>query len=159
MITLIAAVGKNNELGKNNGLIWNLPNDLKFFREKTLNKTVVMGRKTFDSIGRPLPKRKNIVISRNKNLFIENVEVYYSVEDVLNKFKDEEIIIIGGENIYKQLIDIADKIYLTEVDARDNSADSYFPSFDKTKFKKTVISSNSDNGINYTHVLYKKKCR
>ena len=153
MISLIAAIGKNNELGKNNQLIWHLPNDLKFFKEITLNKTIVMGRKTFESIGRPLPKRKNIVLS--SNFKHENTEVYNNISDLLDKYKNEELFIIGGANIYNQFIDIADKIYLTEIDEIAN-ADTYFPAFDKTRYKKTTIKENSDNGICYKHVLYEK---
>lgn len=157
MINLIAAVGEKYELGKDNKLIWDLPNDLKFFKETTLNKVIVMGRKTFESIGRPLPKRTNVVITNNTEFNYDNVIVYNNLDNLLNDFKDEEIFIIGGSSIYNQFINVADKIYLTEIESSCSDADSFFPTFDKTKYIREVLKTNEDNGIKYTHVLYIKK--
>lgn len=157
MINLIAAVGEKYELGKDNKLIWDLPNDLKFFKETTLNKVIVMGRKTFESIGRPLPKRTNVVITNNTEFNYDNVIVYNNLDNLLNNFKDEEIFIIGGSSIYNQFINVADKIYLTEIESICSDADSFFPTFDKTKYIREVLKTNEDNGIKYTHVLYIKK--
>src|SRR3989338_6263693 len=104
-ISLIAAIGKNNELGKNNALVWNMPSDLKYFREKTSGHPVIMGRKTFEAIGRPMPNRKNIIISRDINYKKEGIEVVHSLNKALDlvqaeNIKDGEVFIIGGEEIY-----------------------------------------------------------
>lgn len=154
MITLIAAVGKNNELGKNNQLIWDIPGDLKFFREKTLHQIIVMGRKTFESIGRPLPKRENIVLTSQP---IENVQTFQSIDKLLHDYQDKNLFIIGGESIYRSFIPLADVIYLTEIQAEDKEADTYFPTFDKTHYNKEVLSTHTENGITYQHCVYTRK--
>ena len=135
MISLIAAIGKNNELGKGNTLLWHLPADLKHFKEITTLHPVVMGRKTFESIGHPLPNRRNIVITRNINYKrdlpagTDGVELVYSLNEALDLFPDqnEEIFVIGGAEIYKQTMPIADKLYITHVQAEDKDADAFFP--------------------------------
>ena len=154
-ISIIAAIGKNRELGIDNKLIWNIPSDLKFFRKTTSGHTVLMGRKTYESIGRPLPKRRNIVISRDTELKIENVEVYNNIDEALKNIT-EEVFIIGGENIYSQFIDKADKLYITEIE-ESYDADAYFPYFNKNNYNRKVLSSRLENNIFYTHVLYTKK--
>ncbi|MBR4177835.1 MAG: dihydrofolate reductase [Bacilli bacterium] len=156
--SIIAAIGKNNELGKDNGLIWHLPGDLKFFKETTTGKTIIMGRKTFESLPRMLPNRHHIVISRCNN-FPSEVEVYNSLEDLLDAKKgiDEELFVIGGASIYKLFLDYSDKLYLTEIDAECKDADAYFPSFNKEEWDKEELFSNEDNDISYKHVLYKRK--
>ncbi len=155
-LSMIAAVGKGNELGKNNGLIWNIPNDLKFFKEKTIGKTVVMGANTFHSIGKPLPQRKNIVITHQN---IDKVSIYKSIREFLIDYKNktEEVFIIGGASIYKEFIDYVSTIYLTEIDASDKEADTYFPEFNKQLYEKIILDKNEENGIKYTHTMYKKK--
>lgn len=155
-LSMIAAVGKGNELGKNNGLIWNIPNDLKFFKEKTIGKTVVMGANTFHSIGKPLPQRKNIVITHQN---IDKVLIYKSIREFLIDYKNktEEVFIIGGASIYKEFIDYVSTIYLTEIDAIDKEADTYFPEFNKQLYEKIILDKNEENGIKYTHTMYKKK--
>lgn len=155
-LSMIAAVGKGNELGKNNGLIWNIPNDLKFFKEKTIGKTVVMGANTFHSIGKPLPQRKNIVITHQN---IDKVLIYKSIREFLIDYKNktEEVFIIGGASIYKEFIDYVSTIYLTEIDASDKEADTYFPEFNKQLYEKIILDKNEENGIKYTHTMYKKK--
>lgn len=155
-LSMIAAVGKGNELGKNNGLIWNIPNDLKFFKEKTIGKTVVMGANTFHSIGKPLPQRKNIVITHQN---IDKVLIYKSIREFLIDYKNktEEVFIIGGASIYKEFIDYVSTIYLTEIDASDKEADTYFPEFNKQLYEKIILDKNEESGIKYTHTMYKKK--
>ena len=149
MIILIAAVGKNNELGKDNKLLWNLPNDLKFFKEITLNKTVVMGYNTYLSLPRLLPNRKNVVLYEKD---LKDVITYHSKEELLNSLK-EDLYIIGGANVYKQFIDDASVIYLTEiVDSKD--ADVYFPKFNKNNFQKIFLKENSDGKVKYKHYKY-----
>lgn len=156
MISIIAAIGKNNELGLNNDLIWHLPNDLKFFKEKTLNQNIVMGYNTFVSLGRILPNRKHIVLSFEKVRLPLEVIQFNNLEDLNNYIKDKDVFIIGGASMYKQFIDKADRLYLTEIDDT-HKADVYFPNFDKSLFDKKILGTNSDNGINYTFTLYERK--
>lgn len=157
--SIIAAIGKNNELGKDNKLIWCLPKDLQFFKEKTIGKTIIMGRKTFESIGRVLPNRKNIIIT-SKGLKIEgDVEIFKNVEEVLNKYLSDlnEIFIIGGSSIYEQFLNYTRVMYLTEIDDTCDEADAYFPQFDKNLWKSEVLNEEVENGIHYKHVKYTKK--
>ena len=157
MISLIAAVGKNNELGLDNHLIFNIPGDLKFFRNTTLGKTVVMGRKTYESIGKPLPKRINIVVS-NSLKETDGVTIINSFEEVLEKYlnSDEEVFIIGGESLYNYFINYAQNIYLTKVYA-NAVADKYFPSFDESNYEQTLLGENKENNLEYKHILYRRK--
>ena len=156
--SIIAAIGKNRELGKNNDLIWSLPGDLKFFRNVTSGHTIIMGRNTFDSLPRMLPNRKHIVLTSRSGLPSE-VEVYKELKSILEKYKDssEEIFIIGGSSIYELFLEYCDKLYLTEIDASEETASVYFPTFDKNLYVKDILGENEDNGISYKHVLYSKK--
>ncbi len=157
MISLIAAVGKNNELGLDNHLIFNIPGDLKFFRNTTLGKTVVMGRKTYESIGKPLPKRINIVVS-NSLKETDGITIINSFEEVLEKYlnSEEEVFIIGGESLYNYFINYAQNIYLTKVYA-NAVADKYFPSFDESNYDQTLLGKNKENNLEYKHILYRRK--
>ena len=157
MISLIAAVGKNNELGLDNHLIFNIPGDLKFFRNTTLGKTVIMGRKTYESIGKPLPKRINIVVS-NSLKETDGVTIINSFEEVLEKYlnSEEEVFIIGGESLYNYFINYAQNIYLTKVYA-NAVADKYFPSFDENNYNQTLLGENKENNLEYKHILYRRK--
>jgi len=136
-ISLIAAIGKNRELGKNNQLLWNLPEDLKHFKEKTLGQSCIMGQRTFDSIGKPLPGRLNVVLSQDPKFKPKGVVVCNSIEQALARASNycDEVFIIGGASIYAQFIDRADKLYLTLVDS-DFDADVYFPEYNKFKMIK-----------------------
>ena len=158
-ISIIAAVGENNELGKNNDLIWHLPNDLKFFKTVTTGKTVLMGRNTFWSLPKVLPNRTNIVITDMEEEYPKEVIIYNSIEAFLEDYKntEEEVFIIGGASIYKQFIDLAEKIYLTEIEDKCEEAEVFFPQFDKEQYEKEIIGENEDNGISYKHVLYKRR--
>jgi len=156
MINIIAAIGKNRELGLNNKLIWHLPNDLKYFKEVTLNSTVVMGKKTFDSIGRPLPKRENIVLT-HRPLEIENIKVINDLEKLKELLlQKEKVFIIGGFSLYKEFLLLADNLYLTEIDAT-HEADVYFPEFNKEKYIKEIISEEKEIGIFYKFTIYKRR--
>jgi dihydrofolate reductase len=150
MLSIIAVIGKNRELGKDNDLIWNLPGDLKRFRKITEGHPVIMGRKTFQSIGHPLPKRLNIVISRQKN--IPGVTVVSSLEEAIDQAgNDPEIFIIGGGSVYAQAIDKADRLYLTVVDAVAPDADTFFP--DYSRFTKVISEEpQEENGIRYKYL-------
>ena len=158
-ISIIAAIGENNELGKNNDLIWHLPNDLKFFKSVTSGHTVLMGRNTFWSLPKVLPNRTNIVITDMEEDYPKEVVIYNSIESFMNDYrdKDEEVFIIGGASIYAQFIDKAENLYLTEVSASCPDASVYFPEFDKNDYDKSVVGENNDNGISYKHVLYKRR--
>ena len=157
MISLIAAVGKNNELGLDNHLIFNIPGDLKFFRNTTLGKTVIMGRKTYESIGKPLPKRINIVVS-NSLKETDGITIINSFEEVLEKYlnSEEEAFIVGGESLYNYFINYAQNIYLTKVYA-NAVADKYFPSFDENNYNQTLLGENKENNLEYKHILYRRK--
>ncbi|WP_308634305.1 dihydrofolate reductase [Paenibacillus silvisoli] len=130
MITMIAAMARNRVIGIDNGMPWHLPAEMAHFRRSTLGKTVVMGRKTFESLGQPLKNRRNVILTRSLDYKPEGCEVVHSVEDAMAKFASpgEELIIMGGAEIYKQFLPHADKLLLTEVDA-EVAGDAYFPAF------------------------------
>ncbi len=156
-ISMIACVGKNLELGKNNDLIWHLPNDLKYFKSVTSGKTIIMGRRTFDSLPGVLPKRRNIILQHNKEK-INGAEIFNDIPSIIESVKDEEeVFIIGGASIYNQFLKYATKLYLTEVQKGYKDADVYFPKFDKRKYKKTIIGSGNDNEIKYNFVMYERR--
>jgi len=135
IISLIVAKSKNNVIGKNNQLPWHLPADLAHFKNVTMGKPIIMGRKTFESIGKPLPGRRNIIITRNKNYAAQGCDVFYSLDDALNALKNEmEVMIIGGANLYSQMLERASRLYLTEVDV-DIDGDVFFSSPDPTKWQ------------------------
>ena len=165
MIIIIAAVGKNLELGRNGGLIWRLPSDLKFFKEQTEGCMVAMGRNTFNSLPKKLPNRKHLVLTDvdDFNKSVEDVDVFYNFEALLEKVKrhsceeNEHVYIIGGASIYRQFLPYADELILTEIEAETDEADVYFPDFDKTLYTKYYLASNEDNGIKYNHVSYIRK--
>lgn len=135
LITLVVAHATNRAIGKDNQLLWHLPNDLKFFKKITTGHTVIMGRKTFESIGRPLPNRRNIVITRNKHVQAEGVEVVASIKEAIQKCVNEvEIFFIGGGEIYRQILPIANRIYLTLVHT-SMDADTFFPELDPSEWQ------------------------
>ena len=152
MISIIVAMSKHNVIGKNNNLLWNLPDDLRRFKELTTNNVIVMGKNTYYSLpsSKPLNNRINVVFSKTKK--IEGVEIVSSFNDAISlfkKYKDKEIFIIGGESIYKQFIDIADKIYLTIVDA-NLEGDTFFPTIDYSKWEIAEIDEiNSNNEYHF----------
>lgn len=164
MIKIIAAVGKELELGKAGQLIWHLPNDLKFFKEQTLGCSVLMGCNTFNSLPNKLPGRKHIVLAMETDTFnkdVNDVEIVNNFNAAINKCEQisqngETVFVIGGASVYSQFLEFADELILTEVDATCKEADVYFPAFDKSKYARKVISSNSDNNIHYEHVVYTK---
>ena len=138
MTTIVVAMGKNREIGKENQLLWHLPKDLKHFKEITSNHPIIMGRKTYESIGKPLPNRTNIVISRKTDWFEEGILIVGSIKEAIKFAKkiDEKIFIIGGGNIYEQTIDLVDQLEITWVDAT-LEADTYFPKIDEKIWRKT----------------------
>ncbi|MBR3150323.1 MAG: dihydrofolate reductase [Eubacterium sp.] len=153
-IAIIAAVGRNNELGKNGDLIWHFKEDMQFFKKTTTGSTVIMGRKTFESLPKALPNRRNIVISGNKDYVAQGAEVVDSVQKALELTKTENAFIIGGASIYKAFLPYADTVYLTEIDAECKSADTYFPKFDKSEYNREILSKSGENGIDFSFVKY-----
>ena len=159
MITIIAAIGKNGELGKNNDLIWHLPNDLKRFKKVTAGHHVIMGRKTFESLGKPLPNRTNIIITRNAAYTAEGCVIVNSLQEAIEAAQeDENPFILGGAQIYKQALEIADVLDLTRVDA-SLEADAFFPEIDPEKWKEVAREKHQKDerhDYNYSFVTYKK---
>lgn len=142
MISIVVACSSNNSIGKNNQLLWHLPNDLKFFKNTTWGGVVIMGRKTFESVNKPLPGRLNIVITRQKNWQAENVTTAGSLDEAIEKAKAlyyKEIFIIGGGEIYREALPKTDKIYLTRVHA-EMDGDTFFPEINKNDWQ--LISCN-----------------
>lgn len=156
MISIIAAVGKNNELGKGNDLIWHLPDDMKFFRSTTKGHTVIMGRKTFLSLPGLLPGRHHVVLTKSKDFSHDGVEVTDNPKYIVEKYgsTDEENFVIGGGEVYKLFLPYAKKIYLTHIDDECSQAEVFFPEFDKGDYKATVLSEFENNGINAKIVEY-----
>lgn len=158
-LVLIGAIGKNNELGKNNKLIWYIPDDLKFFKDTTINHTIVMGYNTFMSLPKLLVKRRHIVLTHRDIDFPEGVIKFNNKESVLEYAKStkDEIFIIGGASIYKEFINDSDKMILTEIDASDKYADVYFPKFNKEDWNSKIIKDGVYKTLKYKHVEYKRK--
>lgn len=156
MISLIAAVAKNGVIGEKNNLPWHLPEDLKRFKDLTAGKTVIMGRKTFESIfsrlGKPLPNRTNVVITRQTNMQLpEGVVVQSSIEDALRSHGGSDIFVIGGGEIYRQTIDHADRLYITHVD-QEVAGDTIFPYIDPKKWRL----AGEDRRDGYSFAVYEK---
>ncbi|EKD58542.1 MAG: hypothetical protein ACD_56C00106G0008 [uncultured bacterium] len=150
-ISIICAIAENRAIGKNNQLLWHIPEDFKHFKNITSGHVIIMGKKTFESIGKPLPNRTNIVVTRDKNFSAEGIIVANSVEEAINKAKEiekEEIFIIGGGQIYQQAMNMADKLYLTVVEGIFD-ADTFFPEY--SEFKNVVSErKGSDENFKYT---------
>lgn len=161
MISLIAGIGKNYELGTKNALLWHMPNDMKHFRDTTRGHTVIMGQKTYESMGKPLPNRRNIVVTRNKDFQAEGVEISYSLEDTIESFKDspEEVFVIGGGEIYKQTIDKADRLYITHMNATFPEADAFFPEIIPIVWNEVSHEehkADDNHAFDYTFSVYEK---
>lgn len=137
IISGIVAYGNNREIGKDNAIPWYLPNDLKWFKKTTLNHHVLMGRKNFEAMGKPLPKRTNIILTRNPFFLATGCLVIHSLDEGIELAKkngEEELFIIGGEQIYRAFIPYYDKLYLTEIDINIPDADTYFPDIDMSEY-------------------------
>ena len=155
-VSMIVAVGSNNEIGKNNDLLWHLPSDLKFFKATTMGRSIIMGRKTFQSLPKALPGRKNIVISSDAGFDAPGATVVTDIEAALRESETDEVFIIGGASIYKAYFPIANKLYITEVEFEDKEADVYFPEIDLSRWKKEILDEGEENGLKYKHILYTK---
>ena len=165
MISMIAAIGQNREIGKDNDLIWHLPDDMRFFKETTKNKVVIMGRKNFESLPpkwKPLPNRINLIISRNPDYDAMGCEVFTSLEESLEraqKLTQDEIFIIGGGQIYKLGLPHADKMYLTEIH-ESFDADAFFPEWDESiweEVSRTPHPTDEKHKHSFDFVTYTKQ--
>jgi dihydrofolate reductase len=159
IISLIAAMDKNRVIGKGGKLPWNLPADMKYFKDKTLGKPIIMGRKTYESLGKPLPNRKNIIITHDQDYKAEGCIVVHSAEEALKAAEgNEEVMIIGGSQIYKELLPKANRMYLTIVDA-DFEGDAFFLEYDVKEWKETAYEEHerdAENQYNYTFLILEK---
>ncbi len=161
MLSIVVAKAKNNIIGKNNEIVWHLPEDLKHFRELTTGHTVIMGRKTYESLGKPLPNRKHIIFSQNPDLKIneENVQVVHSLLEIQDLIEgEEEAFVIGGAMIYNFLMPYVKKMYVTEI-KKDFDGDTFFPVIDNKIWKETSRITgikNEENNFDYDFVIYEK---
>ena len=156
-VNIIVAIGKNREIGKNNHLIWKISDDLKRFKALTTGHPIIMGRKTFESIGKPLPNRTNIIITRNIEYKANGCIICNSLEKAIEEGfkKDNQIFIIGGQEIYSQAIKVANRLYLTLIDDKSD-ADAFFPNYDD--FKKIISTEDKQTpeGLKYKYVVLEK---
>ena len=162
IISLVVAASTNNAIGKDNQLLWNLPNDMKFFKNTTWGMPIIMGRKTYESVDKPLPGRVNIVITTQPGWKAENVWVAKNLQDALEQAETtncKEIFIIGGGEIYKQSMSIADRIYMTRVHAV-LEGDTFFPEIDESKWelvKNVDFTADEKHAFTYSFQTWEKK--
>lgn len=160
MLSLIAAIAQNNVIGKNNKLVWHMPADLRFFKNTTMGHTLIMGRKTFESFGKPLPGRKSIVITRQKDWNHEGVIVVHSLKDAIKLAPgSEEVFIVGGAEIYRQALPLCERMYLTIIH-HDFEGDTYFPPVDFSQWNlKSDEKHQADekNAFDYSFRFYERK--
>jgi len=159
-IILISALGKNNEIRKENKLLWHIKTDLKFFKEKTNGHPIFMGEKTFFSLPGILPNRKHIILTNHFDLDLpDEVEIYYSKEKLLDDIyqSNQDHFCIGGGQIYKEFMPHAEEMFLTHIEASDRNADTYFPEINDNEWITTELSSGEEKSIQYKMLAYKRK--
>lgn len=162
MISLLVAMDRNHVIGLNNDLPWHLPDDLRYFKETTTGNTIIMGRKTFDSIGRVLPNRRNVVLTRGTSDFPAGVEVVRDLETIKEwneNYPDEEYFVIGGGDIFNQVLSFADRLYITWID-EDFDGDTFFPEFSLEEWdliRKTKGKKDEKNPYDYYYLVYEQK--
>ena len=159
-LSIIVAMSSNRVIGVNNTLPWHISEDLKHFKSLTTGHTIIMGRKTYESIGRPLPNRRNIVISRNTEASYEGAEVVHSIEDAFSICKnDNEVFVIGGSDIYEQALSLVDYIYITEI-KKSFSGDAFFPEINKQMWIESSRENHITNdGLEFSFVKYQKNTK
>jgi dihydrofolate reductase len=159
-LSIIVAMSSNRVIGVNNTLPWHLSEDLKHFKSLTTGHTIIMGRKTYESIGRPLPNRRNIVISRNMEASYEGAEVVHSIENAFSISRnDNEVFVIGGSNIYEQALSLVDQLYITEI-KKSFSGDAYFPEINKQIWVESSREDHITNdGLEFSFVKYQKNTK
>ena len=154
-LSIIVAMDDNHLIGKDNGLPWHLPADLAFFKKVTTGHSIVMGRKTYDSIGRPLPNRRNLVITRSKGVTIEGCEVFNSIDQALQSTtNEEEVLVIGGANLCQQVLGSVDRLYITHIEG-EFDGDTYFPEFDEGDWQEVSCESHQPDEKNPHHYHFK----
>lgn len=158
-LIIIAAIGKNNELGKNNDLIWRSKEDMQFFRKKTIGHNIVMGRKTFESLPHILPNRTHIVLTKSNIELPSEIIKCCSINSFLELAKsiDEDIYVIGGSKIYNELIDFSNKMYLTEFDSLCSDADAFFPEINQDDWEIKTIETFENETPKYLRRVYTRK--
>lgn len=158
-IIIIAAIGKDNELGKNNNLIWSLKKDLLFFKNNTYGYPIIMGYNTYISLNKKLENREYIVLThKEKKFFPTEIKVFNNINELLIYIKKyEKVFVIGGASIYKQFIKYTDRLLLTQIDAIDKDADAFFPDFDKKNYEIKILDEKEENKIKYKHIEYRRK--
>lgn len=157
-ISIIAAVARNGVIGRGNRLPWHLPEDLKRFRQLTWGCAIVMGRKTYESLGRALPGRENIVVTRQAGFAAAGCRVEHSIESVLGRGDTRETFVIGGADLYAAALPLASRLYLTEIQA-DVQGDAFFPSFDRSNWRETsreLRSEGAPHAFAYHFVTYER---
>lgn len=160
-ISIIVAIASNNAIGKDNKLLWYIPEDLKRFKALTLGHKIIMGKKTWFSLPkRPLPGRESIVLTDDKNERIEGASMAYSIDDVLKQMDaEQENFIIGGGSVYEQFLPLANKLYLTRVH-KDYDADTFFPSINLSEWllvEQEFVAANSEDELSYTYQVFQKR--
>jgi dihydrofolate reductase len=159
-ISILVAMAQNRTIGVNNTLPWRCPEDLKHFKALTMGHHMIMGRKTFDSIGKPLPGRTTVVVTRDRNLKIEGCLIAHSLQDAIAACaNDSEVFIVGGAEIYAQSLELADTLYITEI-RQDVEGDAHFPEFDKNAWQETareVRSQQEPQPLEYHFVTYQRQ--
>ena len=159
MLSMIFANDRNYLIGKDNWIPWNIPNDLGFFKAMTTGKTIIMGRKTFESFGKPLPNRHHVVLTRNQAFNADGCVIFHQIEDVLEyvkQFADQEVIVIGGAEIYQQFLKYADRLYITYID-EEFEGDTHLPEFDLSDWQLTSKEKgikNEENPYDYYFLQY-----
>ena len=168
MISIIVAVADGNAIGKDNGLLWHISEDLKYFKKTTTGHAVIMGRKTFESIGRPLPGRRNIVVSRSPIKFDEtwtNIEQAFDLEALLKSLsrkRKEEFFVIGGGSVYASAMKYARRLYITRIYSKADGADTFFPEIEEKKWEileKSEVLHNEENNIDFQFIVYGRKAK
>lgn len=154
-LSIIVAMDDNHLIGKDNGLPWHLPADLTFFKKVTTGHSIIMGRKTYDSIGKPLPNRRNIVITKSVDASIEGCEVFNSIDDALDSAKEEEeVLVIGGANLCQQVLARVGRLYITHIEGVFEG-DTYFPDYDTNEWREISCESHTPDEKNPHHYHFK----
>ncbi len=157
-ISMIVARSRNHVIGRDNQMPWKISADLQFFKRVTMGHPVIMGRKTWESIGRPLPGRRNIVVSRNANYEAKGAELVGSLEEALNSLNEfERVFVIGGEQLFKQAFDKADRLYITEIDLDIEGGDTFFAVPDPDNWKEVERTPGSEGDITFSFITLERK--
>ena len=165
MISIIVAIARDNAIGRKNNLLWHISEDLKYFKKVTLGHPVIMGRKTFESIGRPLPGRKNIVVSKSGNISNPSVEKAEDLEELLKSLRrkrKEEYFVIGGASVYAKAMQYAHRLYVTKIYAKADDADAFFPQIDERLWEtleESPVLHDEENNIDFQFIVYGRKAK